>query len=94
MTKESIPQDLQFAFQEYDLNSLDPDSDAFVIIERVLAYGNKAELRWLFKRYGHRRLVGWLQQGGWRLLSQRRLNLWTTYFNLPPFPERKNVWPY
>ncbi len=94
LTARGIPQNLRFAFQEYDLDQLDPEEHAFVVIERTLAYGDRAELGWLFARYGRERLLHWLQQGGWRTLPRRRLLLWTTYFKLPPFPGRRGVWTH
>jgi hypothetical protein len=89
-----VPDTLRFAFQEYELEKLDPDEHAFTIIERTLTYGNKAELHWLFAYYGREQLVNWLEHGGWRTLPRRRLLLWTTYFNLKPFPQRRGVWPH
>ena len=38
-------------FQEYDLATLDVQRSANTIIERVLQYGNRAEIRWLFQAY-------------------------------------------
>ena len=93
-TPAGIPVSLRFAFQEYTLEQLDPIAHAFTIIERTLAYGNRAELRWLFDTYGAPRLIDWLQQDGWRSLPKRRLNLWTTYFNLAQAPKRRGLWPY
>jgi hypothetical protein len=93
-TPTGIPVSLRFAFQEYDLEQLDLVAQAFTIIERTLAYGNRAELRWLFDTYGPARLVEWLQQDGWRTLPKRRLNLWLTYFNLPPMATGRSIWPY
>jgi len=37
LTARGIPQNLRFAFQEYDLDQLDPEEHAFVVIERTLA---------------------------------------------------------
>ena len=93
-TRAGIPTSLRFAFQEYGLDELDLAEHAFTVIERTLAYGNRAEVGWLFARYGSQRLVEWLQQGGWRTLPKRRLKLWATYFDLPPFPERRGIWPH
>ncbi len=46
---ERIPRDLQFAFQEYDVDKLDIHEHAFTVIERTLAWGNRQELRWRSK---------------------------------------------
>lgn len=93
-TPNGIPRSLQFAFQEYDLEKLDPDEHAFTIIERTLAYGSRAELHWLFAQYGSARLAAWVAEVGWRLLPRRRRGFWASYFGLQNLPQRKGVWPY
>jgi hypothetical protein len=55
----SIPRSLAPFFQEYDLDKLDVNSAAPLIIERALQYGNRAELRWLFAQYPRAQIVGW-----------------------------------
>jgi hypothetical protein len=67
-----IPATLRPFFQEYDFGKLDPERSAFTIIERTLAWGDRAELRWLFARYGRQRLAEWVRQAGWRCLPRRR----------------------
>jgi len=52
LSKTGIPSTLRFAFQEYDLDQLSLDEDAFTIIERTLAYRNRDELLGLF--FSHR----------------------------------------
>lgn len=94
LTTTGMPRSLQFAFQEYDLEKLDLDQHAFTIIERTLAYGNRAEARWLFAQYGRERLAAWLREAGWRRLSRRRLTFWVSYFDLGQLPKRKGVWPH
>ena len=94
LTAKGIPRALQFAFQEYDIEKLDPHEHAFTVIERTLAFGNREELRWLFSRYGAQQLIAWMRQAGWRRLPRRRLILWTVYFDLHDLPRRKGVWPH
>lgn len=93
-TTSGIPQTLQFALQEYNLEQLNPDEHAFTIIERTLAYGNREELRWLFARYGRERLIAWIKEAGWSRLPNRRLNFWRLYFQLQNLPQRRGVWPH
>jgi hypothetical protein len=93
-TASGIPHSLQFAFQEYDLEKLHPDEHAFTVIERTLAYGNRAELRWLFAQYGSERLAAWVSEAGWRVLPRYRLIFWVSYFDLSNLPQRRGVWPY
>ncbi len=94
LTENGIPRSLGFAFQEYQLDKLNPDDDAFVVIERTLAYGNCAELRWLFGQYSRRQIVKWLEKGGWRILPRHRRQFWTIYFDISLPPERGGVWAY
>ncbi|MFN3491713.1 MAG: DUF6922 domain-containing protein [Anaerolineales bacterium] len=47
----SIPLSLKSFFQEYNFLSLTPAQDSFTIIERVLQFGNRAEIKWLFNTY-------------------------------------------
>jgi hypothetical protein len=93
-TTSGIPASLRFAFQEYNLEQLDLAADAFIIIERTMAYGSRAEVRWLFTTYGREKLLNWLNQGGWRTQPRLRRQLWATYFDLGPFPNQSSVWPH
>ncbi len=93
-TPTGLPRSLQFAFQEYDLEMLDPHEHAFTVIERTLAYGNRAELRWLFAQYGLEHLAAWVREAGWQRLPRHRLTLWASYFDLSNLPKRKGVWPH
>lgn len=56
-TPAGIPISLRPFFQEYELEKLDPETSAFTVIERTLAWGDLAELRWLFSRYGSGRIA-------------------------------------
>lgn len=53
LSTAGIPRSLAASFQEYDLECLDPGQHRELVTERVLAYGNRDELRWLFGLYGH-----------------------------------------
>jgi hypothetical protein len=93
-TVKGVPLTLRPAFQEYVLEDLDPTEHDFSIIERTLAYGQREELRWLFRQYGATKLADWVREAGWRLLPQRRLSFWTTYFDLSELPQRGGVWQH
>jgi len=91
----SIPETAQPFFQEYDFKSLDPDRNSDLIIERLLAFGNRDEVRWLLSNYGQVRVQRWLSDAGVRRLSQRRYRLWCVLLNVAetlrkPAP----IWPY
>lgn len=91
----SIPPSTAPFFQEYTFTELNAESDAALIIERILAYGNRAELRWLFDYYGKERIKKWVMEGGVRHLPRRRYHLWCILLDLPEFRSpRQQVWPY
>jgi hypothetical protein len=93
----SIPVTAAPFFQEYAFPSLDVEKHAALVIERILAYGDRAEVRWLFETYGLDRVRAWVEQEGTRLLSRRRYQLWTVMFDIPVpdrIAERRQAWPY
>ncbi|MCX7839201.1 MAG: hypothetical protein N2559_07055 [Anaerolineae bacterium] len=91
-TASGIPKTLRPFLQEYDLEKLDPERSAFTIIERTLAWGDRAELRWLFARYGHQRIAEWVRQAGWRCLPRRRFLFWVCYFELDDYQHGERIW--
>ena len=97
-TDAGVPRSLAPCFQEYHLERIDPAQHADLVIERVLAYGDRHELRWLFSYYGRARVTEWVQRMGARQLPWRRYNLWCVLLELPPAqrlrPESQRIWPY
>jgi hypothetical protein len=71
-----IPASLAPFFQEYNLEQLDPERSAATIIERVLQFGNRAEIRWLFSCYSHPRIRSWVQQWGDMALPEPHRTFW------------------
>ena len=98
LTAAGIPRSLAPCFQEYDLEALDPAQHSDLLIERVLAYGDRRELRWLFCLYGRPRVIEWVRQSGARRLPWRRYNMWCVLLELPaarrPRLEDRRIWPY
>jgi hypothetical protein len=47
----AIPASLAPFFQEYELDQLTLEGSAATIIERILQYGNREEIHWLFSHY-------------------------------------------
>lgn len=80
-----IPLSLAPYFQEYDLADLDISEDADLIIERTLEYGNRQELKWLFKTYGPARIKEFVRKYGFRKLSRRSFNFWRTILEVKKF---------
>jgi len=72
----SIPLSLTPFFQEYDIAKLTPEKDSHTIIERVLQYGNRAEIKWLFTVYSQEKIILWIGQFGGERLPQPHLNFW------------------
>ena len=95
---EGIPRTLAPFFQEYTFERLDTERDAELVIERTLAWGNRAELRWLFARYGRARVAEWVRRKGWSYLPKRRFNYWCLMLDVAN-PQKRHgwqsrVWPY
>ena len=87
-----IPSSALPFFQEYDANFLDIDQHASLIIERILAYGNRAEVGWLLETYGRDRIGGWVIQSGMSRLPWRRYHLWCFVFDLPEKNKPVRIW--
>jgi hypothetical protein len=92
---QSIPGSTLPFFQEYDFERLDPERDSDLVIERLLAYGNRDEVRWLLLQYGQARIQNWLFESGSRLLPRRRYRLWCVLLNvIETKREPAPIWPY
>jgi hypothetical protein len=95
LAPNGIPVSLRPYLQEYTLEKLDPERDAFTIIERTLALGCQPEVQWLFARYGRERVREWVRQTGMGLLSRRRFRLWVNYLDVRDYRQRRRgAWPY
>lgn len=73
---QAIPTSLTPFFQEYDLAKLTPEKDAHTIIERVLQYGNRAEIKWLFGIYSQDSIAAWVRRFGDERLPQPHRKFW------------------
>lgn len=71
-----IPATLAPFFQEYNLAQLDPQTAAPLVIERALQYGNRAELRWLFRQYPRQQIRDWVACFGKERLPHPHLDFW------------------
>jgi hypothetical protein len=81
-------------FQKYRFETLDAEADGSLVIERILALGNREELGWLFHYYGCERIKNWVSENGARRLPWRRSNLWRVLLDLPQTPRGPQAWPY
>jgi len=73
---QSIPLSLAPFFQEYDIATLNPQKDSHTIIERVLQYGNRKEIRWLFDIYPEGKLKEWVQSWSKDKLPELHRTFW------------------
>jgi hypothetical protein len=93
-----IPDSSAPFFQEYHFEDLDVEKDSFVILERILSFGNREELAWLFHCYGKEKIENWVVDYGARRLPWRRYNLWCVLLDLPIVERSKirepRAWPY
>jgi hypothetical protein len=90
-----IPKTARSFFQEFDFEQIDAERDGDLIIERLLAYGNRNEVRWLLKQFGPARIRKWLSEGGVRRLPRRRYRLWCVLWDVPmTLREPAPIWPY
>lgn len=66
------------------------------VIERLLDEGDSVDLAWLFRRFGERRLRGWVTAYGGRRLSSRSRALWSVALGVEPTPAppaTRELWP-
>ena len=82
-------------FQEYTFSELNAETHAALVMERLLAYGDRAEVRWLFETYGRERIRLWLADMGARRLPRRRYHLWCILLDVPEYaPPGGQIWPH
>ena len=99
MSKQTrdIPRSAAPFFQEYSFESLDPEKHQALVDERILAFGNRQETRWLFSRYGKSAIRKWLQEDGCFKLSHRRYNFFCIVLDLEPILHpriKRRIWPH
>lgn len=93
-TPNGIPVSLRPFFQEYVLEKLDPERDAFTVIERTLAWGDIRELQWLLRRFDYDRVKAFVEKYGARRLPRRRAKFWALVFQVPNQPRKDRIWKH
>lgn len=71
-----IPASLAPFFQEYDLEQFDRERSRFTIIERVLQFGDRQEIRWLFTVYPKPEIRDWVSRWGDEALPEPHRTFW------------------
>lgn len=77
-----IPKLLRSVLWSYNLETLDPKKDKYLIITQVLNHGSWKQLQWLIKQYRWqdiKTVVSNPARGSW---MPDALNYWVTIFNL------------
>jgi hypothetical protein len=91
----SIPASALPFFQEYDFERLDLERDRDLVIERLLAYGNRDEVSWLLRSYDWAYVRRWLSESGARRLPRRRYRLWCVLLDVNEIQRQAGqIWPY
>jgi hypothetical protein len=80
----SIPRSLAPFLQEYNLEQLDAQNAAELLIERTLQYGSRAELRWLFSQYPCAQVVAWIKRFGKDRLPHPHIDFWLLVLEITP----------
>jgi hypothetical protein len=78
-----IPPSLAPFFPEYKLENLDLERSAHTIIERVLQFGNRNEICWLFQVYPKQRILNWVCRWGKDALQEPHITFWRLVLDLP-----------
>ena len=73
---QPIPLSLTPFFQEYDITKLTPENDSHTIIERVLQYGNRMEIKWLFSIYSDGEIKEWIKRWSRDRLPEPHRTFW------------------
>ena len=82
ISQPTIPESLAPFFQEYSLADLNLNQDSDTIIERTLRYGDRSELRWLFKAYPREQISLWVTNWGKFGLPEPHLTFWKLFLGI------------
>ncbi len=96
LTPRGVPVTLRPYFQEYNLEDVDPEQDAFTVIERTLSWGMRRELRWLFRRYPRAQVAEMVRFAGWWRIPQRRFYFWLNVLGIKEYrkSDYRKLWPH
>ena len=96
LTPRGVPVSLRPYFQEYNLEDVDPEQDAFTVIERTLSWGTRRELRWLFRRYPRVQVAEMVRFAGWWRIPQRRFYFWLNVLGIKEYrkSDYRKIWPH
>ncbi len=72
----NLPPDFHRLFWDCRPETVDTETHAPFVIERILEYGSLTAVRWVLKTYGAERLRRFLRERGVRTLSRKTLSFW------------------
>lgn len=75
-----IPASLHGFFWDVDPTKVDPDRDAFFVIERLLEHGNDGAIEWVMRYYSDDQRLDVIRQS--RRISRKTARLWQNYYGL------------
>jgi hypothetical protein len=75
-----IPQFLKKYFWDVDIAKVDKKKNDKFIIERILEYGDRKEIKWMEKTFSKSRIKDVIRKS--RRLSLKSANYWAIIFNL------------
>lgn len=89
-------------FWDADVEKIDPKTKSKYVIERILEYGDKEQIKWMLRFYGRDQIIKEVETS--RQLSPKSASFWGNYFNLPheeikclnklSQETQKALWPY
>jgi len=77
-----LPAALHPLFWDCRPESVDSDTHAPLVLERVLEYGSLASVHWALEAYGPDRIREFLRTRGARTLSRKTLSFWKVLLDL------------
>jgi hypothetical protein len=76
-----LPTFLEKYFWDVNLENLDLQKHSFFIISRLLEFGDKKAISWLFKNFSKKAIKNSLKKAK---ISPKSLNFWCLFFNVRP----------
>jgi len=78
--KEQLPDYLEIYFWDINTKQLDINKDYFIILERLLNYGDDKTLKWVLKQYNEQQIKEVIKNS--RRLTAKTANFWQKHLGL------------
>lgn len=86
------PSFLKPLFWDVRLSDLSVDHHRDFILGRLLEWGDRQALQWLFRTYSREAILNFLRRRGTALLSRRSWHFWTLQFGRKPPRRQRGSW--